>query len=1500
MRRYLTVILSLFLSMFLHAQTHFTDKYTIVGDAEVVNGGVAWDAGATANDMREAGNIMQLSVKNVTLHKTGTGCSHSYYFAVALNHDLTTTVPAVLEEGTMDRTWGVEIKVDKSGVYDILYTYRGGAAKPTCTLTKLSEIDDLYTITTVAKEATMGKVTGGGRYECGTRVTLTASANNGYRFTGWEDGISSGSRTITVTEDATYTALFAQGGFTLVGDADLTNNNADWDATSTANDMTFTEAGEWVITVKGKTLYKTTNGCQTVYRFAVVEDHQLGKARPSLYSGTTFKRTLGRSLKIEQSGVYDLVFTYKESRSYPTVVATMVSAIPEPTVHVTVEAGPANGGLVSVGEQPQASRAETDIECGTSTEITATAAEGYRFIGWDDGSTAIVRTVTLKEDMTYTAYFVPFSNSFTLGGSLSGMGGSGGGMFTSDGSGGWTLVLEGVTLIKTGTACSESYTFYVVRDNDATDRYPATGNGISLTVNQTGVYNITITYKEGSTMPTYSLELKETLPNPQITIEAVSDDETMGTVSGGGTGDCGAKIKISATPLPGYIFVQWLDKDGKRSTAATRTITLSTDNTYTAYFAPIYYTVIGDIDLIGGETAWDATNTEHDMQAQEDGITWVYTIDNVRLDKTDDDGYCRYPYYCAVVKNHTMKPQTWPNVVSGNSYIGSRGYRVSVSQAGIYNLTFTFNSFTGTLTVDKKLVEVLDNSTHTLTANSNNLAWGDVTSNKEPISGDLSTGAVYECGTAVKLTATNYPGARFVKWDDGKTAATRTIRISGNVNLVAIFEPTDYTLIGDADVITDGSNEWDPTDTKNQMTLSETGAWRIEVKNKTLIKTGTGCHAAYRFAVALDHAFDLTWPKGIKSATNRTNGVEIAVPQSGIYNIVYTYIDGQTEPSCFLDLVTPLDNPTYTITANPNQTDWGTVSASPAPLSGDLSTGAVYECGTQVTLTAAVVGTVSKWVSWSTGATDKTITVSITKDADYIATFDANVYSVWGDSALLYGRAWDIEEQRNDLITVYDVSLGKNVRELWVRKRYLTICDSPYFYQFNYNRGNKYYPSASNAQVAISQNGLYDLRFVFESSGSYYCEKYLIEPYPDKFTVSAKPNVAARGTVTGSGEYECGQKVTITASANSGFVFKEWKDLSSEQGVDVNGTPINGATAASISIRADHNYVLVAIFDCIGGCPDIETLYLDHSATGVPDEYDGTHPLYLAYPEAVIADLPQMDCEEPVPADEEGVLSGLFSVSATDKVRFSQGNLQYRASTDVWRFAEHQWDWVGTTNVKYGTVYQDGEKSGNNMMAADYDGWIDLFNWGNSGWENSYPPYNYKKFYGEEIYKSISLVDEHANADWGVFNPISNGGNQPGLWRTLSYTEWNYLYTKRPDAKNLRGRAIVNGIFGYIFLPDDWQLPDGLSFSTAGNNYSLSQWERMEKAGAVFLPAAGETEDEAKSVTNPGTYGYYWTATCNAASTAWYCYFINTNSTMSSSTGSKAYGRSVRLVKDVK
>ena len=96
-------------------------------------------------------------------------------------------------------------------------------------------------------------------------------------------------------------------------------------------------------------------------------------------------------------------------------------------------------------------------------------------------------------------------------------------------------------------------------------------------------------------------------------------------------------------------------------------------------------------------------------------------------------------------------------------------------------------------------------------------------------------------------------------------------------------------------------------------------------------------------------------------------------------------------------------------------------------------------------------------------------------------------------------------------------------------------------------------------------------------------------------------------------------------------------------------------------------------------------------------------------------------CTKPSNTDRivpQGAINGLFSVSESAQVYFSQGNLQYQASTGIWRFAEHQWDYVGGTEPEYGiygNVYELGVRCDNTLISQNYDGWIDLFPWATSG-----------------------------------------------------------------------------------------------------------------------------------------------------------------------------------------
>ena len=189
----------------------------------------------------------------------------------------------------------------------------------------------------------------------------------------------------------------------------------------------------------------------------------------------------------------------------------------------------------------------------------------------------------------------------------------------------------------------------------------------------------------------------------------------------------------------------------------------------------------------------------------------------------------------------------------------------------------------------------------------------------------------------------------------------------------------------------------------------------------------------------------------------------------------------------------------------------------------------------------------------------------------------------------------------------------------------------------------------------------------------------------------------------------------------------------------------------------------------------------------------------------------------------QGILEGVFSVAPDRQVRFASGNLQYNAAADLWRFADRQFDIVGFDNTDYG---------------KHYAGWIDLFAWGTSGYRDKTPYYFSPNpaHFGNGTDKNI----DGTSYDWGVYNRISNGGNREGQWRTLSVYEWAYLLTGRPDAWRLRTMGQIEGTQGIVLLPDNWLERgfDTLDFNTI-YRFTVGQWMVMERAGAVFLPAAG-------------------------------------------------------------
>lgn len=335
---------------------------------------------------------------------------------------------------------------------------------------------------------------------------------------------------------------------------------------------------------------------------------------------------------------------------------------------------------------------------------------------------------------------------------------------------------------------------------------------------------------------------------------------------------------------------------------------------------------------------------------------------------------------------------------------------------------------------------------------------------------------------------------------------------------------------------------------------------------------------------------------------------------------------------------------------------------------------------------------------------------------------------------------------------------------------------------------------------------------------------------------------------------------------------------------------------------------------------------------------------------------------------DDGSLTGNFSVAYEGgkykKVAFSKGNLQYRATADgtgtdlthavagggtaqgIWRFAEHQWDFVGndTEGNVYEIINEVSTKCNNKLLASNYKGWIDLFGWATSGWNNTavdanavnYQPYaankNYQ--YGPSITNmanghSWSESDATKNYDWGVYNAISNGGNTPGKWRTLTQTEWYYLLNSRNSSHGMptikgqsnarcakanitTGGGTVNGL---IVFPDNYDGPTTdtdditwgtMNISTNHTDITLTTcteagWTVLEQAGCIFLPQTCYNENNNRTDIRTG-FSYSSSTVYSEKSRAglsYYSYNFSQSYLLYNAAHYRWHGSAVRLVKDV-
>ena len=320
---------------------------------------------------------------------------------------------------------------------------------------RLVQSQKKYTITTVAEN---GVVTGGGVYVEGDYITLTATANEGYKFIQWSDGNTDNPRVVTVTSDVTYTAEFAPipTQHVLVDGIYYNFDITKKEATVTYNgseDYWYSQSYSGDVVIPATVNYENvTFNVLTIGQYAFFFAYEVTsvdipegvvRIETEAFADCGFKEiTLPTSIQSIDNHAFnygmgiinhitllaptpptvgDMAFgyTYPEYAEMTCTIHIPCGALetylaaegwatlntqnglyikePNPINTLTVAAANEQQGIATI---TQANACDDD-----NAIISATPTYGYHFTQWSDGNTDNPRAIVVTEDVTYTAEF---------------------------------------------------------------------------------------------------------------------------------------------------------------------------------------------------------------------------------------------------------------------------------------------------------------------------------------------------------------------------------------------------------------------------------------------------------------------------------------------------------------------------------------------------------------------------------------------------------------------------------------------------------------------------------------------------------------------------------------------------------------------------------------------------------------------------------------------------------------------------------------------------------------------------------------------------------------------------------------------------------------------------------------------------------------------------------------------------------------------------------------
>ena len=435
-------------------------------------------------------------------------------------------------------------------------------------------IDDLtvtaalpqYNINVEANNASWGSVEGGGTFEQGETVTITATPNTGYEFIKWtKDGSevsNNASYTFTVTENATYVAVFGEPAVTYY---DIYTSASPADAGTVTGDGTYAEGTEVTLVASANTGWHfvrwqdnntdnprtiTVNGDATYTAYFQADIYALTVTASPVEGGTaTGGGTYPYGSVVALNAIPKTGYEFLNWNDGVTTASRNVTVVGNASYvahfidttttvyNVTALANdPTLGEVTGGGSYPE----------GAEVTLTASAFGSAVFVRWSDDNTENPRVITVTGDVTYTAYFeVPTMYAITVVSQNPEMGSvSGGGNFPM----GAEVTIQANPF--------GGYYFDGWTDNNY-------DNPRTITVTGDATYTAKFSAQQSQT---FTLT---TTCNP-----------TQGYVDGSGNYLAGTTVTITAVPYDGYAFDHWNDGN----TDNPRAVTVDNNMTLVAFF----------------------------------------------------------------------------------------------------------------------------------------------------------------------------------------------------------------------------------------------------------------------------------------------------------------------------------------------------------------------------------------------------------------------------------------------------------------------------------------------------------------------------------------------------------------------------------------------------------------------------------------------------------------------------------------------------------------------------------------------------------------------------------------------------------------------------------------------------------------------------------------------------------------------------------------------------